>query len=453
MSRADYSLFVSPDNRARLARAWLMLGLFALLASGLFALLLVLARTPYLQAIVPWTDFFHTALIVHVDLSVLVWFIAFGGVLWSLNSTGRYLSVGWVALVFAVVGTVAMAVAPFAAESNPLINNYVPVLQQPAFLAGLGLFGFGATVLVLRTLSALPTIGPNAEGASALRFGLLVAVITAAVALMAFVWSIAAVPSALIGRAYYELLFWGGGHVLQFVYTLLMLVAWLWLASASGVALALSARAAIFILALGFAPVLAVPLAYFSYSVTSAQHVVFFTLHMQYGGGLAAAALALIVLYGMVRAPAAVGTQQPLRAALISSVLLSSVGGVIGFLIRGANVTIPAHYHGSIVGVTLAFMGLTYCLLPRLGYGEPSRRWAFVQPWIYGGGQLLHIAGLAWSGGYGVQRKVAGAAQGLEGIERVTAMGLMGLGGLIAILGGLLFLIVVFHSMWRRPRE
>ena len=30
-------------------------------------------------------DFFHTALVVHVDLSVLVWFLAFGGVLGMLN--------------------------------------------------------------------------------------------------------------------------------------------------------------------------------------------------------------------------------------------------------------------------------------------------------------------------------------------------------------------------------
>ena len=44
------------------------------------------------------------------------------------------------------------------------------------------------------------------------------------------------------------------------------------------------------------------------------------------------------------------------------------IGGLIGFLISGSNVTIPAHYHGSIVGVTLALMGVCYLLLPKLGY-------------------------------------------------------------------------------------
>ncbi|MEX0637181.1 MAG: hypothetical protein WD155_00410, partial [Burkholderiales bacterium] len=66
----------------------------------------------------------------------------------------------------------------------------------------------------------------------------------------------------------------------------------------------------------------------------------------------------------------------------------------------------------------------------------------------YGAGQLAHIAGLVWSGGYGVQRKVAGADQVLRGAEQVAAMGLMGLGGLAAIAGGLLFIVIVMRSLW-----
>ncbi|EDN65395.1 membrane protein [Beggiatoa sp. PS] len=127
------------------------------------------------------------------------------------------------------------------------------------------------------------------------------------------------------------------------------------------------------------------------------------------------------------------------------------VGGIIGFLISGSNVTVPAHYHGSIVGVTLAFMGLTYYLMPRLGFREISGKWAQWQPTIYGTGQLMHVLGLAWSGGYGVQRKTAGAAQGLEGLQQQLGMGLMGLGGMIAIIGGIIFLVVVFLAM--RPQR
>ena len=35
----------------------------------------------------------------------------------------------------------------------------------------------------------------------------------------------------LDGKAYWEAVFWGGGHTLQFQHTLLMVVAWFWLAS------------------------------------------------------------------------------------------------------------------------------------------------------------------------------------------------------------------------------
>ena len=73
------------------------------------------------------------------------------------------------------------------------------------------------------------------------------------------------------------------------------------------------------------------------------------------------------------------------------------------------------------------------------------------QPILYGVGQLMHIAGLVWSGGYGVQRKVAGGEQVLRSMGEITGMGLMGLGGLVAIIGGLLFVVVVFGAM--RPRR
>ena len=61
---------------------------------------------------------------------------------------------------------------------------------------------------------------------------------------------------------------------------------------------------------------------------------------------------------------------------------------------------------------------------------------------------MLHVIGLVWSGGYGVQRKVAGAAQVLRSTEEILAMGVMGLGGLIAVAGGLLFLVIVVQAMW-----
>jgi hypothetical protein len=85
-----------------------------------------------------------------------------------------------------------------------------------------------------------------------------------------------------------------------------------------------------------------------------------------------------------------------------------------------------------------------------MGFASPRGRLVEWQPALYGGGQLMHVAGLVWSGGYGVQRKVAGAEQVLRRAEQVAAMGLMGLGGLLAVAGGLAFAIVVLRAMLAR---
>lgn len=443
-----FTLEVPPGKPSNLTIGWLLLALASLIIGGLFTILIVLSRTPVFQEIIPWVDFFHTALVVHVDMTVLVWFLAFAGVFWSLISTNRCLSCGWLALFLSIVGTLIISIAPFMGDGNPLMNNYVPVLQMPIFFVGLGIFGLGFTILVLHGLISSHPLNITG-GAGALRFGLFTALLAALIAIIALVWSYIGIPSTIENvQYYYELLFWGSGHVLQFTHTQLMLVAWLWLATVSGVTLHLSPRIAIILFALGVAPTLLTPFIYFAHDINSPEHLIAFTLLMQYGGGLATLPLGFIVVLGIVRATAEFS---PERAALQFSILLFGVGGVIGFMISGSNVTIPAHYHGSIVAVTIAFMGITYHLIPRLGFREISRKLAKWQLTIYGSGQLLHILGLAWSGGYGVQRKTAGTAQGLEGFQQIAGMGLMGLGGMIAIIGGILFLVVVFMAM--RPQK
>ncbi len=449
--RDEYILTVHADSRRWLAIAWLWLGIMALLGSGVFSILLVLSRTPYIQDIFPWIDFFRTALVVHVDLSVLVWFLAFGGVLWSLNSTLRFVPLGWAAWGLATLGAVLMVLTPFFGPSNPLMSNYIPVLQTPLFTVALLGFGAGISLLIIRSMTSNSVVGPNMRAVGALRFGLNTAAVSAVMAVLAFVWSYLAIPDSVTGNGYYELLFWGGGHMLQFTYTLLMLVAWLWLVSASGVQLPVSPRVVLILFVFGLLAVFMAPLIYYSHAVVSAAHIKLFTWLMAYGGSLAPVPLGLAIFYGLLYSSAPSRRQAPLRASLWASMILFGAGGGIGFLIQSSDVTIPAHYHGSIVGVTLAFMGMTYDLLPRLGYARPHTGLARIQPYVYAGGQLLHVIGLWWSGGYGVQRKVAGAEQGLDGLEKIAAMGLMGFGGLAAIVGGILFLLVVMAAMVKGP--
>jgi hypothetical protein len=341
-----------------------------------------------------------------------------------------------------------MCVAPFVDSGAPIMSNYIPVLDGPVFLRALVLLGVACALVVGRALAVAPRVGTRPDGAAALRFGLNAAAVSAAVALLAFAWSYAAVPAEVERKAYFEVLFWGGGHVLQFTWTLLMFVAWLWLAEAIGARNPLSPRIAILLFAIALAAVFATPLIYLAWDVVSVQHYRMQTWLMRIGGGLAIVPFAAAVALALIKAPSPSKTTAPLRAALLWSLALFGAGGLIGLAISGSNVKIPAHYHGSIVGVTLAFMGLVYYLLPRMGFGRPQGRLAALQPALYGAGQLLHIAGLLWSGGYGVQRKVAGEEQVLRSAEQVAAMGLMGLGGLLAVAGGILFAVVVLRALW-----
>ena len=156
-----YELVVPTDARRALATGWLGLAIGALLASGLFSILLVLSRAPYVKDAFPLVDFFRVALVVHVDLSVLIWFSAFAGLLWSLHGAPRLLWVGWTALAGATAATVAMCVAPFVDPAAPVMSNYIPVLDGSVFLRSLALFGVSCALLVGRALSAAPRVGPR----------------------------------------------------------------------------------------------------------------------------------------------------------------------------------------------------------------------------------------------------------------------------------------------------
>ena len=125
-------------------------------------------------------------------------------------------------------------------------------------------------------------------------------------------------------------------------------------------------------------------------------------------------------------------------------VCLFVYGGLLGISIDGSNVTIPAHYHGSIVGITISLMGLVYILLPRMGFVVLKQKLISLQVSAYSLGQILHISGLAWMGGYGALRKTAGEILPLSSnISRIVFAS----GGMLAVLAGLMFVLLVIWSI------
>ncbi len=441
----SHIITISGGTPRTLARAWLWLGLMALIGSGLLAILLVLSRTPGIQDVFPLKNFFRSALVVHVDLSVAIWFMAFAAVIWSALGRAGLAWMGWSGFALATIGTAVMTVSPFLPGADPVLNNYIPVLQQETFYASLWICGAGFGLAVLR---ALITTWPRPFLGAPLQLGAFLSAVAAFLALAAFVWSWVVVPR-VEEKIYFEVLFWGGGHTLQFQHALLMVVAWLWIAAQLGQPPSASPRALSAMFWIAALPLLVVPAIYFTIPAGELPHMELFAKLMIWGHPYMAPLILVgfLSLWATRKVPA-----HAAKSAFIASFSLFAVGGVLAYMIQGVNVVIPAHYHGSTVGVTLAFMGLTYVLLPQLGFGEVEGRMARWQPYVYGGGQLIHVLGLAWSGGYGVQRKVAGADQALTTLPQKIGMGMMGLGGLIAVIGGIMFVLVCLKLMARRKR-
>ena len=447
MSREpDYQITV-PEAVQPLVRGWVYLAMASLIVPGLTAILLVLLRTLVVDT-ASWTDLFRTALVVHVDLSVFVWFLAVGGAIWTAQSRQPTLASIW-SLRLAVTGTVIISIAPLLGATTPVMNNYIPVLDHPIFHFGLGLFAIGILLLAPATLRQRPRWLSDSAG-DLLQLGGWLAMAATGLAAIAFIHTYLSIPvdPERAAVTYYEVLFWSDGHILQFTYTTLLVIAWLALGSALKMNPLPNPKITAIMLIVGFAPLILVPWILSSYDVLSVEYRGWFTWLMRYGNSLAPVLVALFLLMGLFRAGEQSSDEQgPLRGSLIASFLLFAAGGTIGFMISGVNTIIPAHYHGSIVGVTLAFMGLVYLLLPRLGFAAPVGRVANLQPYIYAVGQLMHVAGLVISGNHGAFRKTVGGSVGAEDFYGMLSTSFTRIGGLLAVVGGMLFLWVCWKSI------
>jgi hypothetical protein len=311
-----YDFAMPSDGRRALASAWLAFGVVALAASGVFSLLLVVSRTPGVKDLLPVADFFRVALVVHVDLSVLVWFLAFAAMLWNLAGGRQALAAGWAGLVVATLGTAAMVAAPFVERAAPVMANYVPVLDGTWFRAGLAVFALGMAIACARGMVAYVPAGLRVRGEGALRLGLNATLVSAGLAAFAFAASFAQLDRALDAKTYYELLFWGPGHVLQFTYTLLMVVAWLWLASETGAKLPLTPRVAALLFAIALAAAYVTPFIYAAYPVASVEHARAQTWLMRFGGAAAVPPVMIAVIAGLARAPRPAAAARPSASAV-----------------------------------------------------------------------------------------------------------------------------------------
>ena len=432
---------VSLDPVARRAlKGWLLLGVGGLAVAGVLALLLAVARTPHIPAWFPWTeqDAFRKVLVSHVVFAFVLWFWAMLGAL-AVLARGNGM-VGLVGLAASGAGAALILVTALGGGGAPALSNYIPVLLDPVFMAGLGLYALG----VLLPVGHLLIHPPQRDGLLAPGIASAGALFILALLCVALAWR--ALPPGADPYEHVDTLFWGAGHMLQFLYTALALTGWQVLGRQAFGTPPLSIAAWRVLCAL--LVVAAVPGPVFYMALTPAPDAIrnAFTGLYLYGLPIPIAAGAMATIIRVWNGPR--DWRSPAFVGVVLSLAQFMFGGLLGIFADGTDTRTPAHYHAEIGGVNLGLMTLTFLvLLPALGrFGQSSRgvKWLL---WLYGVGQAFASLGLFVAGWEGVGRKVAGAAQGLDSTVKQGAMGLAGAGGVVAVAGGVLFIWIALSRL------
>ncbi|KAA3616578.1 MAG: hypothetical protein DWQ05_12675 [Calditrichaeota bacterium] len=444
------------------SKRWLAVAIGALMTGGLLSLILVIGRVPFINTLITDPNFAKKCLIVHVNLSIFVWFSAYIAGLFQLIPESKFhifsrSSVLWAA----IIGLVLLVITLVIPDVEPILSNYIPVLNHPFFFAGLGLFALSVCVAFLdaRLFSSFTSTLENAHNAipSAAVNGIKAAVVAFLLAVITFGISWFFIDKSVAPDLFFELLFWGGGHVLQFANVLAMLVAWIFLVKKLTGSEFISKKIStvlyiVFVLPLFIAP-------YFASQIQSPGiYLSKFTTLMQHGI-FPIVCLFIILAIKKIFESKATGKMDSgqIRSSAFNgfaaSVILILTGFIFGALIRGSDTMIPAHYHAAIGAVTVSFMAMTYELFPRFSLEIPSeklQKLANWQPAIYGIGQFLFAAGLAYAR---MLRKVYGEEQIVNSVSQKVGLGIMGFGGLLAVTGGVLFIWIALRTWWNRSPQ
>lgn len=416
-------------------RAWAALACGSLLGAGALALALVAARAPGLDRLVTDPAFFRRCLVVHVDLALACWQLALIGALWCA-APGPRRAAAWDRAGAAAFGAglAAMLLSAAIPRAEPVLSNYIPAIDHPLFVIGLLLMAAGLASLALDGRLVLP-----GEHASALRApqstGILLraAVVAVAFALATFAASALTLPAGLAAEPRWELLGWGGGHVLQFATSAAMLACWTLLVARTTGRDPLRPREARLLAGMLVAPLTLAPA--LAASPGGSKHA--FTRLMELGIAPAVLLALLACCLALARARReGVRVATFASAAFASSAALTVFGYWLGARITGQDTVVPAHYHAAIGGVTCAFMAVTPVLLSGVGVPCASARW---QPALFAAGQAVFAAGFALAGAHGMARKVYGTEQARSSVQTIGLV-TMALGGVVAVAAGLWFL-------------
>jgi cytochrome c oxidase subunit 1 len=480
-------------NAQSLIRAHAVTAVVWLLVGGIAALLIALTRWPSVH-LLPATAFYRV-LTLHGLNMLIFWIISFEiAILYFVGTTllkSRLFSkgLGWVAFGLMLAGAAIVDVMILRGRADVLMTSYPPLRADPLFYLGIILFAVGALLAVINFFGTLYIAKRDKtyEGSVPLVvFGAttaaIIAVVTllhgAAVMIPTFLWSVGVIPS--IDSGLYRLLWWGLGHPSQQINVAAMVSVWYLLGAITTGAKPLNqtvCRTAflLYILFINLASahhLLVDPGLSAGWKIWNTSYAMYLAVVASMIHGFTVPASIEVAmrkkghdrgLFGWLFA--APWSNPGFSAMFVSLLIFGFIGGITGVtlgteqinIVAHNTLRIPGHFHATVVGgTTLAFMGLTYYVVPLVFQREFPLRWlARVQPYLFGAGILLMSTGMSFAGSAGVPRRhwdieFTGARLGTS-FDGAThfALSVLGVGGVLAFTGLLVFiLLTVFAVMF-----
>jgi len=440
------------------ATAWLAVAIFAMGFMGVYAFLMVLARAPGFNLLFSDANFFRTALVTHVVLAVVIFFIAF------IMFMVFYLTGGYPTRKYdyycagaALFGIILIVTTPVFSVAEPMLNNYIPVLNNNQYIAGVILFFLSvATGSILRAPEMVNSVyGLEKYITIARGTGLILACYTVAMSIVVMLLSFVQAsedPDTVYSRIFYESGTWGGGHLLQFANTLGMMSAWAILTRKLYKDELIGETAARWIFVSMGVLISITPWMYAKYISIHVYNRLQFTWFKAWGlsYGPIIYALAAARKWGTRKV---VGGYGFVMLGFALSVWLYALGGVIALMIDGSDTRVPAHYHGVIGAVTIAFMTIGILAMVENQRLNVREKWIKTQLAFYGLGQSLFSIGMFIGGTRGLPRKTFGQEQQLDVLAKKLGMGIMGIGGLLAILAGVVFVVFMIKALTNKTER
>jgi len=475
-----------------LMRANAVLAVVILLFGGITALMVTLTRWPAVH-LLP-ADRFYQVLTLHGVNMLIFWIITFEmAVLYFCSSTllrCRIATprVAWLGFGLMLAGIVVNNMAVLNGDASVMMTSYVPMPANPNFYLGLILFAVGALLGCFVFLGTLVIAKEEKtyEGSIPLvTFGALTACIIAVftiasgaiILIPTYLWSLGFINH--IDAAMYRLVWWAFGHSSQQINVAAHVAVWYAIAAIVFGARPLSEKVSrtAFFLYIAFLQLAAAHHLLVDPGL-SAEWKIFNTSYAMYLAVLASMVHGLTVPGSIEVAQRAKGFTnglfQWLRKApwgnpvfsgmFISLIGFGFIGGISGVVMGTEQINIiihntiyvPGHFHATVViGTTLAFMALTYFLIPVLFRRQVMLpRLARIQPYLFGIGMMVFTLAMMGAGTLGVQRRHWDMAftDAMIGYDypasAYTFMGIVGISGVASIIGGAIFVLVTVLSVF-----